>query len=220
MTIRVVLADDQVLVRAGLHGLLDNSDDIRVVGEAGDGARAVAVVRGTRPDVVLMDIRMPVLDGVEAIRRITADPALAAVRIIALTTFDLDDYLLDALRAGADGFLLKDVEPEDLRRAVRVVAAGEMLVTPRATRVLVDTLRARGARTADPGRLAVLTGREREVMALAARGLANDEIGARLSMSPATARTHVQRAITKLGVRDRTQLVVLAYETGLISPGE
>jgi DNA-binding NarL/FixJ family response regulator len=218
--IRVVLADDQTLVRAGFRGLLDNSDDIAVVGEAGNGAEAVELVRRQRPDVVLMDIRMPGLDGVEATRRIAADPALAAVRVLVLTTFEMDEYVLAALRAGASGFLLKDIEPAELRRAVRVVARGEMLVSPRVTGLLVDSVRASApARAADTRPLDVLTVREREVMALVARGMTNEDIGVRLSMSPATARTHVQRAMTKLQVRDRVQLVVLAYDTGLVAPG-
>jgi DNA-binding NarL/FixJ family response regulator len=217
---RVVLADDQTLVRAGFRGLLDNSDDITVVGEAGDGLDAVAVVREQRPDVVLMDIRMPKLDGVEATRRIVADASLAAVRVLVLTTFEMDEYVLAALRAGASGFLLKDIEPAELRQAVRVVARGDMLVSPRVTSLLVESVRAQApVREVDAAPLDILTGREREVMALVARGMTNEDIGARLSMSPATARTHVQRAMTKLHVRDRAQLVVMAYDTGLVAPG-
>ncbi|MDQ0908913.1 response regulator [Streptomyces canus] len=218
MTIRVVLADDQMLVRAGFRGLLDNTPDIQVVGEASDGAQAVRTVRETVPDVVLMDVRMPVLDGVAATRQITADPALESVRIVVLTTFELDEYVFEALRAGASGFLGKDIEPERLREAIRVVAAGEALLTPRVTRQVITRFAAQTPAPRDEERLSVLTGREREVMALAAHGLTNDEIGKKLYMSPATARTHVSRAMVKLGVRDRAQLVVVAYQTGLVRP--
>nr|WP_306986605.1 response regulator transcription factor [Streptomyces canus] len=215
---RVVLADDQMLVRAGFRGLLDNTPDIQVVGEASDGAQAVRTVRETVPDVVLMDVRMPVLDGVAATRQITADPALESVRIVVLTTFELDEYVFEALRAGASGFLGKDIEPERLREAIRVVAAGEALLTPRVTRQVITRFAAQTPAPRDEERLSVLTGREREVMALAAHGLTNDEIGKKLYMSPATARTHVSRAMVKLGVRDRAQLVVVAYQTGLVRP--
>jgi DNA-binding NarL/FixJ family response regulator len=218
VTIRVVLADDQMLVRAGFRGLLDNTPDIQVVGEASDGAQAVRTVRETVPDVVLMDVRMPVLDGVAATRQITADPALESVRIVVLTTFELDEYVFEALRAGASGFLGKDIEPERLREAIRVVAAGEALLTPRVTRQVITRFAAQTPAPRDEERLSVLTGREREVMALAAHGLTNDEIGKKLYMSPATARTHVSRAMVKLGVRDRAQLVVVAYQTGLVRP--
>ena len=215
-TLRVVVADDQPVVRAGFRALLDLADDIDVVGEAPDGEDAVAVTRATRPDVVLMDVRMPGVDGLEATRRIVADPHLDRVRVLVLTTFDLDEYVFEALRAGASGFLLKDVEPDELRAAVRVVAAGQSLLAPAVTRRVIDELTARrGPGPVAPERLDLLTEREREVVALVGRGLSNDEIGGELIMSPLTAKTHVSRAMTKLGLRDRAQLVVFAYETGL-----
>jgi DNA-binding NarL/FixJ family response regulator len=218
--IRVALADDQALVRAGFRVLLDAEDDIEVVGEADDGAEAIAVVRRTRPDVVLMDIRMPELDGIEATRRIVADEANASVRVLILTTFEVDEYVFEALRAGASGFLVKDTEPEELVRAVRVVTEGESLLSPGVTRRLVAEFVARPERaTGSPPSLAVLTDREREVMALVAAGLSNDEIAEKLFVSPATARTHVSRAMVKLNARDRAQLVVAAYESGLVTPG-
>ncbi|MFC0109635.1 response regulator [Kibdelosporangium aridum] len=220
MTVRVVLVDDQGLVRAGLRGLLDNSDDITVVGEAGNGAEALRVVRSTKPDVVLMDVQMPVMDGIEATRLLVGDPALTGTRVIVLTTFELDDYIAEALRAGASGFLIKDIEPADLRSAVRVVAAGEALLSPGVTKRLIAQFVAQRQAPADQSKLAPLTGREREVMALAAGGLSNEEIGRKLFMSPSTARTHVHRAMAKLGARDRAQLVFLAYETGLVRPGQ
>jgi DNA-binding NarL/FixJ family response regulator len=217
--IRVLLADDQALVRSGFASLLGARDDMEVVGEAASGAQAVAQARALRPDVVLMDIRMPDLDGLEATRQIAADARLAAVRVIILTTFALDEYLFDALRYGASGFLVKDTEPADLVTAVRVVAAGDALISPGMTRRLVEEFAAK-TRPSRPAReLDILTDREREVLSLVAGGLTNGEIGQRLYMSPATARTHVSRAMTKLGARDRTQLVVLAYETGLVRPG-
>jgi DNA-binding NarL/FixJ family response regulator len=217
--IRVLLADDQALVRAGFRALLDAEDDVEVVAEAGDGAEAARLARTTRPDVVLMDIRMPGVDGLEATRRIVADPDLAGTRIIILTTFDLDEYVFEALRLGASGFLVKDTEPVDLLRGVRAVAAGDALLSPGVTRRLIAEFAGRAKAPAPPLALHALTDREREVMALAGAGLSNEEIAARLFVSPATARTHVSRAMIKLGARDRAQLVVLAYEAGLVRPG-
>jgi DNA-binding NarL/FixJ family response regulator len=217
--IRVLLADDQALVRAGFRSLLEDEDDLEVVGEAGDGARAVELARSARPDVVLMDIRMPVLDGLEATRRIAADELLAGVRVLVLTTFELDEYVFEALAAGASGFLLKNTDPVELLRAVRVVAEGEALLSPSVTRRLIAEFAARPRPGAAPVELAGLTEREREVMALAAVGLSNEEIAERLVVSPATARTHVSRAMVKLGAHDRAQMVVAAYQTGLVSPG-
>jgi DNA-binding NarL/FixJ family response regulator len=216
--IRVLLADDQSLVRAGFKALLDARDDIEIVGEASDGADAVDLARTLRPDVILMDIRMPGLDGIEATRRITADPQLARVRIIILTTFELDEYLFDALRSGASGFLLKDTEPADLATAVRVVAQGDSLISPSMTRKLIAEFANRAKESPASTELEVLTEREREVMKLVADGLTNHEIAQKLYLSPATTRTHVSRAMTKLGVRGRAQLVVLAYEAGLVRP--
>ena len=220
MTIRVLVADDQALVRAGFVALLDAQDGIAVVAEADTGTAALAAARELRPDVVLMDIRMPEMDGLAATRAIAADPALAEVRVVVLTTFELDEYVFEAMRAGASGFLVKHTEPAELVRAVRVVADGEALLSPSVTRRLVSEFAARTKQPAGPSTaLAELTSREREVMALVAEGLTNAEIGERLFMSPATARTHVSRILTKLGARDRTQLVVMAYESGLVRPG-
>jgi DNA-binding NarL/FixJ family response regulator len=217
--IKVLLADDQELVRAGFKVLLDTEDDISVVGEAADGAQAVEVARAARPDVVLMDIRMPVLDGLQATRELAATRGLERVRVLILTTYDTDAYVFEALQAGASGFLLKDSGPAELLHAIRVVAAGEALLAPRITRRLIAQFTAtRTAHAVAEDRLAVLTQREREVLALVGKGLSNQEIAARLVLSPATARTHVSRAMVKLGARDRAQLVVVAYQTGLVSP--
>jgi len=217
--IRVLLADDQALVRAGFHALLDAQDGIEVVGEAANGEEAVALAAGLRPDVVLMDIRMPILDGLAATRRIAADDRLTGVRIIILTTFELDEYVFEALRVGASGFLVKDTEPVELIRGVRAVAGGDALLSPSVTRRLIEEYATRAKEPRPSGSLDALTDREREVMALAAGGLSNDEIAGRLFLSPATAKTHVSRAMGKLGMRDRAQLVVLAYESGLVRPG-
>lgn len=215
--IRVALADDQSLVRAGFRMLLQAEDDITVVGEVDDGAAAIALARTAKPDVVLMDVRMPGMDGLEATRQITADPALAAVRILILTTFELDEYVFEALRSGASGFLVKHTDPPELLHAVRVVAAGEALLSPSVTRRLIAEFASRPARRgATPAALAALTDREREVVGLVAEGLTNDEIAAELVVSPATARTHVSRAMMKLAARDRAQLVVFAYQSGLV----
>jgi DNA-binding NarL/FixJ family response regulator len=217
--ILVVVADDQALVRSGLRALLANSDDFEVVGEAVNGRDAVAVVTRTRPDVVLMDIRMPGVDGIAATRKITTDSRLSGVAIIMLTTFDDDDQIFAAIRAGASGYLLKDAEPDDLREAIRVVAAGEALLSASVTRKVIEGIVSGPAGIADRARLNELTEREREVLAGVGRGLSNDEISAEIHISPATARTYVSRMLTKLGARDRAQLVVIAYETGLVTPG-
>jgi DNA-binding NarL/FixJ family response regulator len=223
VTIRVLVADDQTLVRAGFRALLDSEDDIEVVAEAVDGEEAVARAVATRPDVVLMDIRMPRLDGLEATSRILADPSLASTRVLVLTTFELDEYVFGALRAGASGFLLKDVEPVALIDAVRLVADGQALLAPTVTRRLIEAFLVAspgdGSPPAEPPRLDALSGltpREREVLALVGRGMTNHEIAAHLVLSPLTAKTHVSRLFTKLGARDRAQLVVAAYEAGLV----
>jgi len=218
--IRVVLADDQALVRAGFRALLQSAPDMQVVGEAPSGDEAVRLVEQTTPDVVLMDIRMPGLDGLEATRQIVGRPVLGDVRVVILTTFETDEYVFEALRAGASGFLLKDIEPTDLLQAVRVVAAGEALLSPSVTRRLIAEFAARPERArVAPEALRELTEREREVLALVAAGLSNDEIASELVITPATAKTHVSRVLAKLGARDRAQLVVLAYESGLVAPG-
>jgi len=218
--ITVELVDDQALVRAGFHALLDAEADIEVVAEAADGESAVAMARRHRPQVVLMDIRMPKADGLQATAQITAEPELSETRVVVLTTFELDEYVFGALRAGASGFLLKDVEPADLVAAVRVVAAGEALLAPRLTRRLIEAFVA-GSRPAAPDTegLDRLTPREREVLALVGRGCSNAEIAEELVLSPLTAKTHVARLFAKLGARDRAQLVVTAYESGLVVPG-
>ncbi|MFF0833461.1 MULTISPECIES: response regulator [unclassified Streptomyces] len=217
--IRVLLADDQALVRAGFRALLDAQPDIGVAGEAADGAEALHRVREVRPDVVLMDIRMPLLDGLAATRRITGDPELSEVKVVMLTTFELDEYVFEAIRSGASGFLVKDTEPDELLRAVRAVVEGDALLSPGVTRRLIAEFAARSKEPAAAGGLARLTEREREVMALVGIGLSNDEIARRLVVSPLTAKTHVSRTMVKLGARDRAQLVVLAYESGLVRPG-
>ncbi len=219
MTIRVVLADDQVLVRTGFRALLDSEDDIEVVGEAGDGAEAVAMAIEYQPDVVLMDIRMPHVDGLTAAREIAANDDLVDVKVLVLTTFELDEYVYEALRAGASGFLVKHTEPAELIRAVRVVAAGDALLSPGVTRRLIAAFTdAPSEPTAPDARIAdLLTVREREVVALVAEGLSNEEIAGRWYVSQATVRTHVSRAMTKLNARDRAQLVVFAYRSGLAS---
>jgi DNA-binding NarL/FixJ family response regulator len=222
VTVRVVVADDQVLVRSGFTVLLTGEPDIEVVGEAGNGAEALALVASERPDVVLMDVRMPVMDGLEATRKITEDPSLSDTKVVILTTFDLDEYVHEALRAGASGFLLKDTLPVDLINAVRVVAGGDALISPKITRRLIEEFARRpepgGAADVD-GRLGQLTDREREVLEILARGQSNAEIAAALFVSHATVKTHVSRLLMKLGARDRAQLVMIAYETGMVAPG-
>jgi DNA-binding NarL/FixJ family response regulator len=223
VTLRVLLADDQVLIRSGFAALIGSDPELEVVGEAGDGEEAVRQAHALRPDVVLMDIRMPGTDGLAAARRITEAPELADVRVIVLTTFEADEYVLAALRSGASGFLGKSVEPEDLLEAIRVVARGEALLSPRATRSLIARFLSQpqdGALDVVPAQLAELTDREREIVALVALGLSNQDIAGRLYLSPLTVKTHVNRAMAKLGVRDRAQLVVIAYQTGLVRAGD
>jgi len=217
--IRVLLADDQALVRAGFRALLDAQDDIQVAGEAGDGHQAVRLAHELTPDVVLMDIRMPGTDGLAATRQIAADERLASVRVVILTTFEVDEYVFEAIRSGASGFLVKDTEPDELVQAVRVVAGGDALLSPSVTRRLIAEFATRAKQPPDTGSLAGLTEQEREVLALVGQGLSNAEIASRLFVSPATAKTHVSRAMIKLSARDRAQLVVAAYETGLVQPG-
>ncbi|MCD4526648.1 response regulator transcription factor [Nocardioides sp. cx-173] len=223
MSIRVVIADDQGLIRVGFRSLIDSAPDMSVVGEAANGQEAVDLVRKTRADVVVMDIRMPELDGLGATRLICADEDLAGVRVLILTTFELDEYVLEAVEAGASGFLGKSVDPEDLMQAIRTLAAGDALLSPKATRALISRY-ARPVAAESPGAvdstlLPGLTEREREVVALVAHGLTNDDIAERLFVSPLTAKTHVNRAMMKVGARDRAQLVVAAYQSGLIRPG-
>jgi DNA-binding NarL/FixJ family response regulator len=215
--IRIVVADDQDLVRIGLRTLLDSEDGMTVVAEAADGLAAVDRTREHRPDVVLMDVRMPGIDGIEATRRIAADPSLAATRVVVLTTFEIDAYVFDALRHGASGFLTKDTKPAELVRAIRLIADGEALLSPSVTRRVVREFASRPTRVLKPHpRLSSLTERELEVVGLVGEGLSNDEIAERLVVSPATARTHVSRAMVKLSARDRAQLVVFAYQSGLV----
>lgn len=219
MTIRVLLADDQALIRSGFRVLIDSDPDFEVVGEAANGKEAVELARSTRADVVVMDVRMPEMDGLEATRAICADDDLAGVKVLVVTTFETDDYLVEALRAGASGFVGKGVETEELLGAIRTVAVGDALLSARATRSLITTFLAQpaGRPVATPAALEVLTRREREVVSLVARGLSNDEIAEQLFVSPLTAKTHVNRAMIKLDARDRAQLVVVAYQSGLVS---
>jgi DNA-binding NarL/FixJ family response regulator len=216
VTISVALADDQPLVRMGLRVLIESEDDLVLAGEADNGRDAVSLIRRVQPDVVLMDIRMPDVDGISALRQVAADPALSRVRVIMLTTFELDEYVFDALQAGAAGFLIKDTDPADMLRAIRLVAGGESLLSPSVTRRVIESFTSRSALRRPHPRLGELTEREREVLGLIGEGLSNEEIAARLVVSPATARTHVSRAMVKLGARDRAQLVVIAYQSGLV----
>jgi DNA-binding NarL/FixJ family response regulator len=216
--IRVLLADDQPLIRSGFRALLDLEDDIEVVAEAGDGQEGLALVQEHLPDVALIDIQMPLMDGIEATRRIAADPALADVHVVMLTNYGMDEYVFNALRAGAAGFLVKDILPEDFLHAVRIAARGDALLAPAITRKLIDRYITQPLPAHIGNGLEELTSRERETVALAAHGLSNDEIADRLVISPATAKTHINRAMTKLHTRDRAQLVVLAYESGLVTP--
>jgi DNA-binding NarL/FixJ family response regulator len=217
--IRVLLADDQALVRKGFRALLDAQADIEVIGEAADGVETVRLAAQLSPDIVLMDIRMPGLDGLAATRGIVSDKNLSGVKVVILTTFGLDEYVFEAIRSGASGFLVKDTEPEELVQAVRVVAGGEALLSPSVTKQLIAEFAARAKEPQAPRALEALTDREREVLSLVAEGLSNQDIADRLYMSPATAKTHVSRAMGKLGARDRAQLVVIAYESGLVRPG-
>ncbi len=218
--IRVVLADDQALIRAGFRALIDSAPDLAVVGEAEDGQAAIDILRSTRADVVLMDIRMPGLDGLAATRAISADEDLAGVKVIVLTTFELDEYVIQAVQAGASGFLGKGVGPTELIDAIRSVAAGDALLSPKATRALLARFSGKNSVDFDPDALDALTEREREMMALAAHGLSNQDIAERAFLSPLTVKTHINRAMMKLDLRDRAQLVVLAYQTGLVQPGD
>lgn len=215
--IRVLLVDDQPLVRSGFRALIELEDDIEVVAEAADGREALALAREHLPDIALVDIQMPVLDGIETTRRIAADPSLTGLHVVILTNYGMDEYVLEALRAGAAGFLVKDIQPEDFLHSIRVAARGDALLAPSITRRLIDRYVTQPL-TASGTDLEELTPREREAVALVARGLSNDQIAARMVISPATAKTHVNRAMTKLHVRDRAQLVVLAYESGLVTP--
>jgi DNA-binding NarL/FixJ family response regulator len=216
--IRVLLVDDQPLIRSGFRALLDVEDDIEVVAEAADGGEGLTLAREHLPDVALIDIQMPVIDGIEATRRIAADPALAAVHVVILTNYGLDEYVFNALRAGAAGFLVKDILPEDFLHAIRVAARGDALLAPSITRKLIDRYVTQPLDTGTHAGLTELTNRERETVALVAQGLSNDQIASRLMISPLTAKTHINRAMTKLHARDRAQLVVLAYESGLVAP--
>ncbi|MCX4984187.1 response regulator transcription factor [Streptomyces sp. NBC_00572] len=217
--IRVLLVDDQPLIRSGFRALLDIEDDIEVVAEAGDGREGLALAREHLPDIALVDIQMPVVDGIETTRRIVADPDLAGVHVVVLTNYGMDEYVFDALRAGAAGFLVKDILPEDFLHAVRVAARGDALLAPSITRKLIDRYVTQPPPASVRNRLTQLTNREREAVALVAGGLSNDEIAGHMVISPLTAKTHVNRAMTKLDARDRAQLVVLAYESGLVTPG-
>ncbi|MQA08720.1 MAG: response regulator [Pseudonocardiaceae bacterium] len=216
--ITVLLVDDQPLIRSGFRALLDIEDDIEVVAEAADGSEGVALARQHLPDIALIDIRMPVIDGIEATRRIAADPTLASVHVVILTNYGLDEYVFNALRAGAAGFLVKDIEPEDFLHAVRVAARGDALLAPSITRKLINRYVTQPLNIGTDTGLTELTNREREAVTFVAQGLSNDEIAARMVISPMTAKTHINRAMTKLHARDRAQLVVLAYESGLVSP--
>ncbi|MFC5180422.1 response regulator [Actinomadura harenae] len=216
--IRVLLVDDQPLLRGGFRALLDAEDDIEVVAEAANGAEGLALAREWLPDVALVDVQMPVMDGIETTRRIASDPALAGVHVVILTNYGFDEYVFNALRAGAAGFLVKDIEPEDLLHSVRVAARGDALLAPSITRRLISQYVTQPVRAGVGTGLDELTNREREAVALAAQGLANDQIAVRMEISPVTAKTHINRAMMKLGARDRAQLVVLAYESGLVTP--